>query len=230
MTVHTNQPVDYLGTAVTAVAKEKACSDARIWNRVADRYAAKPVAAPDAYRHKLDVTRGYLHENAEVLEIGCGTGSTALAHAPFVKHIRATDFSLRMIEIAEERRALEGVANVDFVCSSVADEIKLDVKVDVVLALNLLHVLADWEHTIEAMYDMIKPGGVCVTSTICLNDGAAFMRPIAKLGQMVGVIPQLSFFNIIDLQYAMSKTGFDIEYAWQPAPKKAVFMIARKAS
>jgi cyclopropane fatty-acyl-phospholipid synthase-like methyltransferase len=39
----------------------------------------------------------------ELLEFGCGTGGTAIIHAPHVKHIRAIDISPRMIEIAKSR-------------------------------------------------------------------------------------------------------------------------------
>ena len=37
----------------------------------------------------------------EVLEFGCGTGGTAIIHAPYVKHIRAIDISGNMIAIAK---------------------------------------------------------------------------------------------------------------------------------
>jgi cyclopropane fatty-acyl-phospholipid synthase-like methyltransferase len=35
----------------------------------------------------------------EVLEFGCGTGSTAIVHAPHVKELRAIDISEKMIGI-----------------------------------------------------------------------------------------------------------------------------------
>ena len=54
----------------------------RFWDRIADRYAAKPVPDQAVYERKLQITRTLLHPQAEVLELGCGTGSTALALAP----------------------------------------------------------------------------------------------------------------------------------------------------
>ena len=56
-----------------------------------------------AYERKLAITRECLNPDAQVLELGCGTGSTAIAHAPYVRHIRATDVSSRMIEIARSK-------------------------------------------------------------------------------------------------------------------------------
>ncbi len=72
----------------------------RFWDRIADRYARRPVADAKAYQKKLQITRDFLRPDMIVLKFGCGTGATAIAHAPFLKHIQATDISSRMIEIA----------------------------------------------------------------------------------------------------------------------------------
>jgi cyclopropane fatty-acyl-phospholipid synthase-like methyltransferase len=64
----------------------------KVWDRFAKGYAKKPVADEDAYQKKLQITRGYLKPDHKVLEFDCGTGSTAIAHAPHVKHIRAIHF------------------------------------------------------------------------------------------------------------------------------------------
>ena len=45
---------------------------ARFWDRIAARYARKPVADEAAYQKKLAVTREYLRPDMEVLEFGCG--------------------------------------------------------------------------------------------------------------------------------------------------------------
>lgn len=53
--------------------------------------------------------------NKSVLDIGCGTGTYALALANEVRMVVATDFSQEMLQIAEERRAELGIENVEFV-------------------------------------------------------------------------------------------------------------------
>ncbi len=50
----------------------------------------------------------------EVLEFGCGTGTTAITHAPYVKHIRAIDISSNMIEIAQRKADAKNIKNVTF--------------------------------------------------------------------------------------------------------------------
>jgi len=70
------------------------------WNFLAKRYARMSIGDMESYEHKLDKTRGYFNGDSDVFEFGCGTGSTAILHSPFVKNILAIDFSPKMIEIA----------------------------------------------------------------------------------------------------------------------------------
>ena len=86
----------------------------KFWDKIAERYSKKPVADEAAYQKKLEVTRSYFHFEMKVLEFGCGTGSTAIAHAPYVKHILAIDISSKMIEIARAKAAADKVKNVTF--------------------------------------------------------------------------------------------------------------------
>lgn len=59
----------------------------RFWNRTAASYSRMPIADQASYEKKLEITRTYLRPDMDLLEIGCGTGSTAIEHAPQVKHI-----------------------------------------------------------------------------------------------------------------------------------------------
>jgi len=88
--------------------------DARFWNRIAERYARKPVADIAAYKTKLAKTQSYLKPSDNVLEIGCGTGTTAIYHAPAVTRIHATDISPKMISIGVEKAQKKGITNIEF--------------------------------------------------------------------------------------------------------------------
>ena len=79
--------------------------DARFWDKRAEKYSQRPVGDQATYEKKLEITRSYFRPDSEVLEMGCGTGSTALSHAPLVKHILATDISPGMIDIAKGKRS-----------------------------------------------------------------------------------------------------------------------------
>ena len=54
----------------------------KFWDRIAERYSKKPVSDEDSYQKKLQITHEYLRSDMEVLEFGCGTGSTAITHGP----------------------------------------------------------------------------------------------------------------------------------------------------
>ena len=55
---------------------------ARFWDKRAGKYAQRPVADPDTYGKKLAITRNCFRPDSEVLEFGCGTGSTARTSHP----------------------------------------------------------------------------------------------------------------------------------------------------
>lgn len=199
----------------------------KFWDRIAKRYAKKPVGNEAAYQQKLATTREYFRPDMEVLEIGCGTGSTAIAHAPYVRHIRATDISDRMIDIAKDKASAAGVENVTFETVSLEDLDAANESVDAVLALSLLHLLEDRDASIARIHDMLCPDGLFVSNTVCLGDNMRWFRFIAPLGRWLGVFPLLRVFTRKELERSFTSAGFEIEHAWQP-DKAVVFIIARK--
>ncbi len=203
-------------------------SSARIWDRMAKRYSAKPIADLDAYLHKIAITRNYLNTNSRLLELGCGTGQTAIKHAPYVRHIRAIDYSSNMLEVAQRDAEEKAIINVDFELNDIHNELNRTQSFDIVLALSLLHLVEDWERAILSIYFQCKPGGVFITSTPCLQEIAPFLRFVTLVLNMFGIMPKLSMFNQQDFKAALTDAGFQIESAWQPSSKAAVFIVARR--
>ena len=203
-------------------------STAKFWDKIAERYAKKPIADENAYQEKLQLTRQYLNREMEVFEFGCGTGSTALLHASSVKHIYATDISAKMIEIAKRKAALEKISNVTFEQTSFEDITPKDSSFDVVLGLSILHLLDNKEAAIAKVYRMLKPGGVFVTSTACIADTMRLFKIVAPIGRFFGLIPFVSVFTTRELLNALTHPGFKIDYQWQPAKGKGVFIVAKK--
>ena len=202
---------------------------ARFWNRVAKRYAKRPITDEAAYEEKLRITRGYFRPDMEVLELGCGTGSTAIEHAPHVKHIRAIDVSSKMLEIAQVRAKEAGVTNVIFECANIAGYTAGDCTVDAVLALSVLHLLEDRQATIASVHRMLKPGGVFVSSTMCLGDSMKWFGLIAPVGSFLGLLPLVKIFTKKELEDSLVAAGFHIDCERQPTNGKAVFIVAKKS-
>ena len=200
----------------------------RFWDRIARRYEQKPVGDEAAYQQKLAKTREYLRPDMEVLEIGCGTGSTAIAHAPHVAHIRATDLSDKMIEIARGKAAEAGVRNVTFEAVAIEDIGVANESVDAVLALSLLHLLEDREAVIARIHDMLRSGGIFVSNTVCLGDSMKWFRFVAPVGRWLGVFPLIRIFTVNELTESLKSAGFEFLHEWRP-DKRVVFIIARKS-
>lgn len=201
----------------------------RFWNRIAKKYATQSVADPAAYEHKLEKTREILNLEMNVLEIGCGTGTTALKHAPYVKQIIATDFSEGMINIAIEKASNQTTGNIDFKCEPAEDLKHHTQQYDVIMAHNFLHLLEQPGVLLEDIHNQLKPGGYLVAGTACINDVMKWFRFIAPVAIAIKAIPYVNCFTKQELLEWIHAAGFTIEYNWQPSKKSSLFTILRKA-
>jgi len=184
----------------------------KFWNKIAERCSRQPIADEAAYQKKLQVTREYLKPDMEVFEFGCGTGSTAITHAPYVKHIHAIDISSKMIEIAQGKANAEKVTNVSFERSTIDDVSVSEQTLDAVMALSVLHLLENKEEVIAKVHGMLKPGGIFVTSTACLGDTMKYIKLIAPIGKFLGLMPLVKVFTTKELEDNLSDVGFQIDY------------------
>ena len=202
----------------------------KFWDKIAEKYSKQPIADEESYQKKLKVTQEYFNPDMELLEFGCGTGSTAIIHTPYVKHIRAIDISAKMIEIAKGKAEANNINNVTFEQLTI-DELSVpDSTYDMVLGLSILHLLEDKEAAIVKVYKMLKPGGIFVTSTACLGDSMKWFKVIAPIGKFLGVFPLVKVFKVEELVASLTNSNFAIDYQWQPGKNKAVFIVASKSS
>lgn len=197
------------------------------WNLVAKSYVAAPVPDEAVYQRKLAQTRERLTPNATVLEIGCGSGNTALAHAPYVAHITAVDFAEKMLAHGRANAKAKGISNVDFQRKSLADMADGS-PYDAVLMLSVLHLIPDWKDAVARAAALTKSGGIFVSSTLCVSDQSGLMRLLPSVLRVMPLLPNVTAFSRAQLVAEIKKHGFIIEEEWQARPKDAVFVIARK--
>ena len=203
--------------------------DAKFWDRHAAGYAKKPVSDEAAYQKKLQITRDYFRPDMEVLEFGCGTGSTALVHAPYVKSIFAIDISPKMIEIARGKAQAAGVDNVTFEVATIEDFDAPDGSFDVVMGHSILHLLADKDAAVAKVHRLLKPGGIFVSSTVCLGDRMAWFKLIAPIGRFLGFFPLVKVITAKDVEESIVAAGFAIDHQWKPGKGISIFIVAKKA-
>ncbi len=200
--------------------------NAGFWDRWAHRYAQKPIADEAAYQKKLEVTRNYFSAESNVLELGCGTGSTALAHAPFVKRIVAIDISGQMIQIAQQKAAQVEVKNVTFQHAEASSEWAQEFHA--VMALSLLHLIDEPQQFLNRVNKALKPGGTFIQNTPVLADTKPWLKPLFRIANLLRLLPPIHLLGISDLHKGLQKAGFDIEYQWFHESADALFIVARK--
>ena len=203
---------------------------AKFWDRMALGYSKRPVSDENAYQIKLDKTREYFKPEMRVLEFACGTGSTALKHAPYVKEIIAIDFSIKMIEIAREKALKNKIQNVDFKNESIEEFDAPDHSFDLVMGHSILHLVDNEADVIKKVYRLLKDGGIFVTSTICLGHTlkSKLLKNIVGFASFFNLLPRLNSFTPDELSEMITTAGFEIDYQWQPNKNSAVFIIAKK--
>lgn len=203
----------------------------RFWNWIAKSYAKSPVSDQDSYARKLEQTQAAIRPDWRMLEVGCGTGTTAIINAPFLAHIHAIDFAPKMIAIAKERAAEANITNVTFEVGTL-ESLDADARYDAVAMHSILHLLPNWKAAIKRAYDLCEPGGVFISSTTCITGAATALVPILAFLSPLGILPRIVGISPQKLRQEIIQAGFEIEAAWHsgadPNPKGPLFIIARK--
>jgi ubiquinone/menaquinone biosynthesis C-methylase UbiE len=138
------------------------------WNQQAVEYKQSYLATnPDLISNQLEINEmlKYLHENQDVLNIGCGNGHKDFEYCKRRKiNLKSIDFSGEMINVAKEAskdiKELEGKVSFE-----VGDVLNLnkDKKYDIVMTNRcLINLQNDEEHkkAIDNIYDILKPNGI----------------------------------------------------------------------
>jgi ubiquinone/menaquinone biosynthesis C-methylase UbiE len=198
------------------------------WDRIAPKYARKPVDDPDAYEEKLALAASLLRPSNRVLEIGCGTGTTALRLAPDVTHYTATDGSRAMIAIANAKLGPGEPANVSFHHAD-AGELVDGAPFDAIFAFSLLHLVEDIPAVLAAVHAQTKPGGLFLSKTVCANAAALPIRALIPALTALRIAPRVTLLSEGDLVRFLEDAGFTVERMLHLGRKRmSPIIVARK--
>ena len=208
---------------------------ARFWNKMARKYSRDAIKDMASYEYTLERTRSYLKPTHRVLELGAGTSSTAMLLAGDVGHYTATDISSEMVAIGQEKLLEAPVSGLEIEVGGVCDFAQKGDQYDVVVGLNLFHLINDPEAVFSQVHGMLPKGGLFISKTACLADWPnVFMRLFIRLA--VGVMTlirfapkPIHFFKIKTLELMIENAGFEIiESGNHPVSPPSRYVVARK--
>jgi ubiquinone/menaquinone biosynthesis C-methylase UbiE len=192
--------------------------DRKFWDSKARSYSKNQVADEAGYQRTLDKTRTLLKPSDRVVELGCGTGSTALRLADCAQSYLATDISPEMIQIGNEKKAAlsegdEKLPGLSFRAATSEELAAETTRFTAVLGFNYLHLVPDIPQTLQSIHAMLEDGGLFISKTACLKD-FSYMMQLAVLAvplmQLIGQAPAISKFNEGQLLRMIQDAGFEI--------------------
>ena len=178
-------------------------TDPKFWNKLAEKYARKPVEDPDAFERKIAITKSKMTPKDVILDIGCGTGS-------FAAEVQGLDFSSEMIRIATDKGRAQNVGNVTFHIGSFDGSFTKfeDGHLDGICAYSLLHLVDNLPATLDQIFRLLKPGGFFISSTVCLGESWIPFRIILTVMRWLGKAPIVKILYKHKLENELRRAGF----------------------
>src|SRR5262249_24509567 len=145
-------------------AKEKAAAS---YNAAADHFDDEPLSFWDLIG-KRTVTNLKLPAGAKVLDIGCGTGASALPAAQAVGKnglVVGVDLAARLLGRARTKARAAGLDNIEFRLADMTALNYPDASFDVVVSVFSIFFVPDMEGLVRELWRMVRPGGRLAVTT-----------------------------------------------------------------
>lgn len=205
-------------------------SASRFWDRVS-RNGSQSVGALGKTGWKtVESSLAWLPRDANVLDFGCGAGMISIELASRVGKIVGIDTSAGMVEQARLNVQRRNVQNAGFLQAELSDGQFQDASFDALLAFNVLHYIEDLPPLFERIQQLLKPGGVFISSTACVRQRRSLMRMLVSIAKKIRLVPQMHFFTSSGLENRLAESGFQIIHTQDLSAMPDRFIVARKRS
>jgi ubiquinone/menaquinone biosynthesis C-methylase UbiE len=145
-------------------AKAKA---AATYDAAADHFDDEPLAFWDRIGRRT-VERLVLPPATNVLDVGCGTGASALPAAQVVGpngSVIGVDLAARMLDLGRDKAKAFGLSNVEFRCADMTSLGYPDGRFDAVVSVFSIFFVPDMEGLVRELWRMVRPGGKLAVTT-----------------------------------------------------------------
>lgn len=187
----------------------------KFWDKQANRYDASEKQFDAVNQQIIAKTKEYLNPNDTVLDFGCATGTKTLLLGDGIKHIYGIDFSAEMINEAIKKKNNANADNVTFSQGTIFSNELAQASFDKIIAFAMVHLLEDSEKTIRRIHELLKPGGLFISTTACFGDKMAFITRLEVttylLLKRLGIFAlHLNLFTTSGLEKLISNQHFKI--------------------
>src|SRR6478736_3567933 len=145
-------------------AKEKA---ATTYDAAADHFDDEPLSFWDRVG-KRTVANLKLHAGAKVLDVGCGTGASALPAAQAVGKngsVVGVDLASRLLDRARAKALAAGLDNIEFRLADMTTLNYPDESFDAVVSVFSIFFVPDMDGLVRELWRMVRPGGKLAVTT-----------------------------------------------------------------
>lgn len=139
------------------------------WDKVSGVYDLfENIYNKSVYQSTGESVAKYIKNSDRVLECACGTGAISVFIAPVCKELIVSDYSVGMLKQAKKK--LKNYDNIDYRRVDITDIEAEDNSFDVVVAGNVIHLLADPQRAMNELTRVCKDGGRLVIPTYINGD------------------------------------------------------------
>jgi ubiquinone/menaquinone biosynthesis C-methylase UbiE len=171
---------------VDDLLKQAKAKAATTYDAAADHFDDEPLSFWDRIGRRT-VARLGLQTGANVLDVGCGTGASALPAAQVVGpdgFVLGVDLSTRLLDRARKKAMTHGLANVEFRLADMTALGYPDGQFDAVVSVFSIFFVPDMEGLVRELWRMVRPGGKLAVTTWgpCIFE-PAYSRWLAAIKQ-----------------------------------------------
>lgn len=159
------------------------------WSGIARFYDAAEAINGEVYREMLYQTRILIPRGAKVLDCAAGTGALTIAAAERARSVLCTDNSEKMLEVAKGKCRRRRLDNVSFDRKNIFHTEFEDSTFDIVIAGNVLHLLAKPERAVKELARVCKPDGKLILPTFVLKNKNSISETLIGIYRKLGFSP-----------------------------------------
>ncbi|UCH15227.1 MAG: class I SAM-dependent methyltransferase [Bacteroidales bacterium] len=185
------------------------------WDKQAKRYDYGEKKFETVTKEIIAKTKKYLDSNDNVLDFGCATGTKTLYLASAIKHIHGLDISEEMVKEAIKKKHESNIINCSFSQGTIFNDDLEKASFDKIISYSVIHLLEDSVKVIQRIHELLKPGGLFISTIACFKDKMALKNRLEFKAYLImkrfGIFPlHLNLYKTADVEKLIENQDFKI--------------------